>query len=79
MKTDDFTMTELREAMKLIQGNKATGPEVIPAEVWKLECFNDQLLEVCNRAFHGNIPDTWLKGAILPFPKKGDLSSASNY
>ena len=33
---------------------------------------------VCNRAYHGDIPDMLLKGAILPFPKKGDLSSAPN-
>ena len=36
---------------------------------------------MCNRANHGDIPDIWLKGAtcILPFPKKGDVGSASNY
>ena len=79
IKTGEFTMTESREAMKSTQGNKAIGLYGIPAEVWKLECFNDQLLKVCNRAYYGNIPDIWLKGAILPFPKKGDLGSASNY
>ena len=31
------------------------------------------------KTYHRNIPDMWLKGAILPFPKKGDLGSASNY
>ena len=74
-------MTELRvrEAIKSTQGNKATGLDGIPVEVWKLECFIDQLLEVCNRAYHRDIPDMWLKGAIVPFPKKGDLGSASNY
>ena len=34
---------------------------------------------MCNRAYHGDIPDMWLKGVIVPFPKKGDLGSASNY
>ena len=56
-----------------------TGLDGIPGEVWKLECFNDQLIEVCNRACHGNIPGMWLKGAILPFTRKGGLGSASNY
>ena len=28
---------------------------------------------------HRDIPDMWLKGASLPFPKKGDVGSASNY
>ena len=72
-------MTELREAIKSTQGNNATGLDGILAQVWKLECFNVKLLKVCNRAYHGNIPDVWLKGAILPFPKKGDLGSASNH
>ena len=30
------------------------------------------------RPCYGDIPDTWLKVAILPFPKKRDLGSASN-
>ena len=46
IKTGDFTVTELREAIKSNQGNKATALDCIPAEVWKLECFNDQLLAV---------------------------------
>ena len=33
--TGDFTMTELRDAIKSTQGNKATGLDGIPAEVWK--------------------------------------------
>ena len=61
IKTGDFTMTESWEAIKSIQGNKATGLDGIPAEVWKPECFNDQLLEVCNRAYRGDIPGMWLK------------------
>ena len=79
IKTGYFTMTELREAIKSTQGNKVTGLLCIPAEIWKLDCFKNELPEVCNRAYHGDIPDMWLNGAILPFPKKGDLGSASNY
>ena len=72
-------MTESREAIKSSQGNKVTGLDSIPAEVWMLEWFSNQLLEVCDRACHGYIPDMWLKGAILHFPKKGDLGSALSY
>ena len=79
IKNGDFAMTELREAIKSTHGNKATGLGGIPSEVRKLECFNDQLLEVWNRAYHGDMPNMWLKRAILPFPKKGDLDSASKY
>ena len=46
IKTGDFTMTELPEAIKSTQGNKATGLDGIQAEVWKLECFRDQVLDV---------------------------------
>ena len=77
IKTGDFTLTELWEAIKSTQGNKANGLDSIPAEVWKLVCFNDQLLELLS--CHGDITYMWLKGAILPFPKKGDLDSASDY
>ena len=56
IKSGGFTI-ELREAITSTQGNKATGLDGIPAEVWELECFNDQLLEVCSRASHGDIPD----------------------
>ena len=78
VKTGDFAVTELWEAIQSAQGNNVDGLDGISPEVWKLECFNDQLLEVCNRAYHGEIPDMWLEEAILPFPKKGDLGSASN-
>ena len=27
----------------------------------------------------GDVPNCWLQGKILPVPKKGDLSIASNY
>ena len=77
--TGYFTKTGLREAIKSTKGSKATGLNGIPAVVWKLDCFDDHLLEVCNRACHGDMPDMWLKGVILPFPKKGDLGSVSNF
>ena len=57
IKTGDFITTELREAITSTQGNKATWLDGIPAEVWKLECFSDHLLGVCNRGYHGDISD----------------------
>ena len=29
--------------------------------------------------YHGDVPETWEKGGIIPFPKKGDLGKTSNY
>ncbi len=77
--TGDFTMSELQDAIKATQNNKATGLDGIPAEVWKMDCLREQLLEVCNKAYHGDVPAIWRKGAILPFPKKGDLGKTANY
>ena len=42
IKTGDFTMKELRRAIKLTQENNATGLDGIPADIWKPECINDQ-------------------------------------
>ena len=70
---------ELQDATKATQNNKATGLDGIPAEVWKMDCLRDQLLKVCNKAYHGDVPAIWRKGAILPFPKKGDLGKTANY
>ena len=41
--------------------------------------FNDILLRHCNTVYNQNPIDRWMKGCILPFPKKGDLGLAKNY
>ena len=39
----------------------------------------DILLRHCNAIYNQNPIDRWMKGCILPFPKKGDLGLAKNY
>ena len=39
----------------------------------------DILLWHCNAVYNQNPIDRWMKGCILPFPKKGDLGLAKNY
>ena len=39
----------------------------------------DILLRHCNAVYNQNPIDRWMKGCILPFPKKGDLGLAKNY
>ena len=51
----------------------------IPADIWKLKCFNDELLVICNKTYHGDVPEMWRKGGILPLPKKGNLRMTANY
>ena len=41
--------------------------------------FDDILLRHCNAVYNKNPIDRWMKGYILPFPKKGDLGLAKNY
>ena len=42
--------------------------------------FHQLLLKYCNLAFtEGLCPSVWPKSQIIPFPKKGDLSLATNY
>ena len=48
-------------------------------EVWKTRQFDDTLLRHCNAVYNQNPIDRWMKGCILPFPKKGDLGLAKNY
>ena len=51
----------------------------IPPEVWKTRQFDDILLRHCNAVYNQNPIDRWMKGCILPFPKKGDLGLAKDY
>ena len=68
--TNDFTMKELTDSIELCKNNKSPGLDEIPAEVWKTNCLNDELLTICNKPFHGDAPQIWRKGGIVPFPKK---------
>ena len=47
--------------------------------MWKTRQFEDILLPHCNAVYNQNPIDRWIKGCILPFPKKGDLGLAKNY
>ena len=44
-----------------------------------LRQFDDILLRQCNAVYNQNKIERWMKGCILPFPKKGDLGLAKNY
>ena len=62
-----------------IKNRKAAGLDKIPPEVWKTRQFDDILLRHCNAVYNQNPIDRWMKGCILPFPKKGDLGLTKNY
>ena len=78
--TDPFTIDELQAAIKTIKINKSPGLDNIPAIIWKDPSFQPILLSLCNEVYLNHIPPSaWLLSGILPFPKKGDLTSPSNY
>ena len=31
------------------------------------------------KTYHGDVPEIWRKGGILPLPKKGELGQTTNY
>ena len=65
--------------LRKIKNRKAAGLDEIPPEVWKTRQFNDILPPHCNSVYNQNPIDRWMKGCILPFPKKGYLRLAKNY
>ena len=79
IKLGPFTQEELDSVLRKMKNRKAAGLDVIPPEVWKARQFDDILLRHCNAVYNQNPIDRWMKGCILPFPKKGDLGLAKNY
>ena len=79
IKLGPFTQEELDSVLKKIKNRKAAGLDEIPPEVWKTRQFDDILLQHCNAVYNQNPIDRWMKGCILPFPKKSDLGLAINY
>ena len=79
IKLGTFTQEGLDSVLRKIKNRKAAGLDEIPPEVWKTRQFDDILLRHCNAVYNQNPIDRWMKGCILPFPKKGDLGLAKNY
>ena len=79
IKVGTFTREELDSVLKKIKNRKAAGLDEIPLEEWKTRQFDDILLRHCNAVYNQNLIYRWMKGCILPFPKKGDLGLAKNY
>ena len=79
IKLGPFTQEELDSVLRKIKNKKAAGLDEIPPEVWKTRQFDNILLRHCNAVYNQNLIDRWMKGWILPFPKKGDLGLVKNH
>eukprot|EP00111_Clytia_hemisphaerica_P004088 TCONS_00011696-protein len=77
--TGDFTMTEIETAIKQMKNNKEPGLDSIPLGLWKLPKCKEILLTFCNATLDGARPPEWGLSAIVPVPKKGDLTKTDNY
>ena len=62
IETGLFKPEELLKATKSVQNGKATGLDEIPVEVWKLNEFQDFLLESCNNIYMQKPIERWTKG-----------------
>ena len=79
IKLGPFTQEELDSVLRKIKNGKVAGLDEIPPEVWKTRQFDDILHRHCNAVYNQNPIDRWMKGCILPLPKKGDFGLAKNY
>jgi len=62
-----------------MKSGKAAGLDELPLEFWKLDSLQDHLLRFCNATLNGDRPLEWGLSAIVPVPKKGDLTKVDNY
>ena len=79
IKLRQLTQEELIIVLTRIKSGKAAGLDKMTPEVWKTRKLDDLLLRFCNIVYKQNTIERWIKGCILPFPKKGDLKITKNY
>ena len=74
----DFTQAEVNTTVHQMKIGMP-GLDDLPSEFWKLPKIKKQLRKFCNQAYNGNRPKEWGEAALVPIPKKGDLTKCSNY
>lgn len=73
---------EIYMAIKQLRNGKATCPDNIPGEALKadMETSVEMLYPLfCDIWEKEDIPPKWKEGYLIKLPKRGDLSSCSNY
>ena len=76
------TKEEIERAIKQQKSGKASGPDEIPVEALKADLIGstNMLYDLFQDIWKEEaIPEEWKEGYIIKIPKKGDLSSCSNY
>nr|KAG5707728.1 hypothetical protein BaRGS_003303 [Batillaria attramentaria] len=80
--TNPPTKTEIIKAIKSLKSDKAAGPDGIPPEALKadIQTSTDMLHPLLRKIWESeSVPQDWKKGHLVKLPKKGDLSSCSNW
>nr|KAG5689679.1 hypothetical protein BaRGS_006304 [Batillaria attramentaria] len=80
--TNPPTKTEIIKAIKSLKSGKAAGPDCIPPEALKadIQTSTDMLHPLLRKIWESeSVPQDWKKGHLVKLPKKGDLSSCSNW
>ena len=62
--TNNLTIEKLNKKIKQIPTNKVSGPDDIPADVWKSGILLETLVTIFNQTLNLDKPDMWSKGAI---------------
>lgn len=75
-----ITSEELDSAVKALRTGRAPGLDQVTAESLKLPELREELLKVLNSVYlSGTVPPERHLSALIPIPKKGDLSLRNNY
>ena len=76
------TREEIAKAVRLLNSNKAAGPDSIPPEALKADVPTtvDILYNLFIKVWEEeDFPTDWREGHLVKLPKKGDLSNCNNY
>jgi len=74
------TIAEVAAASVLFKNGKAAGLDGIQVELIKLRGIAEELTPMLNAIYvSGNAPEAFCRAAIVPIPKKGDLSQLGNW
>ena len=73
--------SEVAHAVRQTVSRIATGPDEIPAELFKAgETVPDRMHRICVAVWvTGEWPEEWTFSTFVPLPKKGDLKQCGNY
>lgn len=77
-----FSRSEIREALKKLNGNRSVGPDGVPGYIIKgcADLFVEPLLHIFNRSIQtSTYPRDWQMSKVIPLFKKGAKHEVINY